>query len=670
MNKINQLQSSLQSHYTKSTINELLNSTFGSRVSFKPNPVDISVGFTELQTSIIKSVNEYGNIQTDDGNKIKCVEVVLQQNVSIEQYRIIIRQFISKLTDNSEIALVNLVSADNSSWKLILVVNEPYTDGRINSKLFTYNLGLNENCKLLLDRLIKLSSSTEINIESFKNLFSIDDFKKSFLDEYVQHYHRFYNSFKQSDIPESVFNINVPTGASSDEIELAYKPIRDFTGKLLSGIVLLYFVQKKGWLGASDTNYKDGLSDFVKKLFEQSGGGDKFYSEWLSVLFYDTISTQRVDDAFRMPDGKIVKVPFLNEGIFNKKEYNHSKLRIDPKLFYNPDYVNVQLKKNTTSGSRGFLDFLESYNLSIHETSPNDEIIAIDGEMLGNVFENLLEDNKDKGAFYTPKEIVHYMCRESLIQYLTTKLNIEDDSIKSAISNLIINKVIDIEIKSYLPDIEELLKVITICDPAVGSGAFPMGMLHEIHTVRELIAHELNLEWNPYSVKEHIIANNIYGVDIESGAVDIAYMRFWLSLLVDMKTPIPLPNLDYRIVVGNSLVPMVCGEIVDIDWDLSKDTKFSFFDTEGGIDVPATLKKIEQKKKEYFNSPRRTELDAEIRNLKIDVLLNQLELMILKKGIDKKPTEHSKRDKSQMELWEQTKTWKRTVDKLKQLRNG
>ena len=179
--------------------------------------------------------------------------------------------------------------------------------------------------------------------------------------------------------------------------------------------------------------------------------------------------------------------------------------------------------------------------------------MGVDPEMLGRIFENLLEDNKDKGAFYTPKEIVQYMCRESLIAYLQTDQREED---KERIRQFVTTH--DAEMLGDLKEeIDKKLIDVKICDPAIGSGAFPMGLLRELFFCRSAI--EPNIVENAANIKRHIIQNNIYGVDIERGAVDIARLRFWLSLIVDEKSPEALPNLDFKIMQGNSLLEQYKG---------------------------------------------------------------------------------------------------------------
>ena len=325
-----------------------------------------------------------------------------------------------------------------------------------------------------------------------------------------------------------------------------------------------------------------------------------------------------------------------------------------------------------TPNDRGFLDFLNSYNFTVYEDSQDDHTVAVDPEMLGHIFENLLEDNKGKGAFYTPKEIVHYMCQESLTEYLATNLSKEYKVYRQLDNNQIeifgnetrtgqlkmveefgnraLNRA-DVErivkekdnsnlTTKQLNTISELLDSVKICDPAIGSGAFPMGLLLEIFTIKEAIAYKLEEPFEPARVKESIIQNSVYGVDIEKGAVDIARLRFWLSLVVDEEQPRSLPNLDYKIVVGNSLVSKFEDEIIEIDWDIKPGQQTQMFVNEQVLKRQELLYQISQKQKAFFDPKNRADknkLKQEIRNLKIDILINQLNLMMNSTGMKDEP---------------------------------
>jgi hypothetical protein len=598
--------------------------------------------------------------------------------VRIEQSKVAIQQYVRKLLTAGQAALINFVAPANKNiWRLTLVAKDSVlTDKGVkekttNAKRYTFLLGPSETCKTAAERFETLSTEKEISFQTLVNAFSVEKLSKAFFDEYTLHYQNFCDYLQESNYRKSVFNITFPAGASKQDKDKASKPIRDFVKKLLGRIVFLYFVQKKGWLGARDTNYTDGLGDFIKQLFHKSGGNETFYSNWLTVLFFDTLNKERASDDFKMPDGKIVKVPFLNGGLFDKEEFDEHLLTFKSKLFHNPDFEDAILTAKSNGFARGFLDFLDAFNFTVYEDSPDDHTVAVDPEMLGHIFENLLEDNKDKGAFYTPKEIVHYMCQESLTEYLCTTLQIKDEvAEREAVNHLLKNKVVADVLKPEIAVLEKALDNVKICDPAIGSGAFPMGLLQEIFSIKELIAYETGKEWKPAETKLNIIQNSIYGVDIEKGAVDIARLRFWLSLVVDEEKPKPLPNLDYKIVVGDSLISKFDGEIVEIDWERKSSVGKA---DEYVKNVQRLLVEVADKQKKYFNpnNKNKKKLQAEIRNLKIELLINQLSFnkeLYIGKTVQKggfMPTASDIKHNTEREL--QIKGFDNLINKLKNL---
>ena len=627
-----QLQNALHKPYDRVLFSrEVLSPVFGSGFTLNSSLVPASVSPNKSESAAIANVWVYGKIQLDDSTEITCYEVLLQPKVRIEQSKVAIQQYVRKLLTAGQAALINFVAPSNKNvWRLTLVAKDSVlTDKGVkekttNAKRYTFLLGPSETCKTAAERFEVLSTEKEISFQTLVNAFSVEKLSKAFFDEYTLHYQNFCDYLQESNYRKSVFNITFPTGATKQEKDKASKPIRDFVKKLLGRIVFLYFVQKKGWLGASDTNYSDGLGDFIKQLFNKSGGNDTFYGNWLTILFFDTLNKERANDDFKMPDGKIVKVPFLNGGLFDKEDFDEHLLTFKSKLFHNPDFEDAILTAKSNGFARGFLDFLDAFNFTVYEDSPDDHTVAVDPEMLGHIFENLLEDNKDKGAFYTPKEIVHYMCQESLTEYLCTTLQIKDEvAEREAVNQLLKNKIVDTVLKPEIAELEKALDNVKICDPAIGSGAFPMGLLQEIFSIKELIAYETGKEWQPAETKLNIIQNSIYGVDIEKGAVDIARLRFWLSLVVDEEKPKALPNLDYKIVVGDSLISKFDGEIVEIDWERKSSVGKA---DEYVKNVQRLLVEVADKQKKYFNpnNKYKKKLQAEIRNLKIELLINQL----------------------------------------------
>jgi hypothetical protein len=368
------------------------------------------------------------------------------------------------------------------------------------------------------------------------------------------------------------------------------------------------------------------------------------------------LNKKRDNDLVELIKSEKYKIPFLNGGLFEEENIKHRDIIFPKEQF------------------RNLFDFFNEYNFTIYEDDPNDHTVAVDPEMLGHIFENLLEDNKDKGAFYTPKEIVHYMCQESLIEYLCTTLQIEDEAKeREAITKLIKTKEIDDILKPEILNINKALDKVKICDPAIGSGAFPMGLLHEIFAVKlTLYIFENNSSegFDAAAIKLNIIQNSIYGVDIEPGAVDVARLRFWLSLIVDEPKPKALPNLDYKIVVGNSLVSKLDDDIINIDWSLN-DTTYGLFATDLAKEKCELLEKISHKQKLFFGSDcDKKKLSVEIRNLKIDLLINQLNLMIQNQNIHTKPSAESYLNKPKTKFTEDTNNYLQCLgwkDKIKNL---
>lgn len=658
-----QIQTALQKPYDRILFGkEVLSPVFGSCFNLSSSAVSASVQPNKSEQTVIQSVSIYGTINLEDGTEITCYEINLQPSVRIEHSKVAIQRYVRKLLTAGQIALVNFIAPQNKKvWRLTLVAKDSelteqgIKEKTTHAKRYTYLLGPSETCKTAAERFESLSTEKQITFQALVNAFSVEKLSKAFFDEYTLHYQKFVEFLQDSYAARKAFNVNISNSATKEEKDKACKPIRDFVKKLLGRIVFLYFVQKKGWMGASDTQYKDGLTDFIKQLFKQSGGNDAFYNTWLTVLFFETLNKERNNDDFKMPDGKKVKVPFLNGGLFDKEDHDEHILTLKSKLFHHPDFEENLLTEKNRDNARGFLDFLDAFNFTVHEDSPDDHTVAVDPEMLGHIFENLLEDNKDKGAFYTPKEIVHYMCQESLTEYLTTHLSKEYTVYKEIgnaqvelfgnetktgqlkmveqlgdkalnrddVAFIVKHKDISHLTKAQLKKIDALVDTVKICDPAIGSGAFPMGLLQEIHAIKEVLAYELQQPWNPDDVKENIIQNSVYGVDIEKGAVDIARLRFWLSLVVDEEKPRALPNLDYKIVVGDSLVSKFEGEIIEIDWE----RKSSVGKADTFVqNIQRLLKEIAEKQKKFFkpDNKDKKKLQAEIRNLKLELLINQL----------------------------------------------
>ena len=522
-----------------------------------------------------------------------------------------------------------------------------------------------------------------VSLDDVKDAFSVEKLSKVFFDEYKKHYEAFCKYMVGDPFSsQTIFK--------GDE-----KGIRDFSKKLLGRIVFLYFIQKKGWLGVKVGDaWGNGDFNFLTELFKRNQA--LFYEQLLSPLFFDTLNSKRADDVIELVAGEPCRIPYLNGGLFEEDDPQHRHLVFPVSLF------------------EKLFEFFNQYNFTIYEDDPNDHTVAVDPEMLGHIFENLLEDNKDKGAFYTPKEIVHYMCQESLIEYLTTwfenngykvvgfitigkpeqpslfsentvresqlelEVPVEAESNAKQINRVLIEKLLkktlsddeQLLIKGYADKFNVALDAVKICDPAIGSGAFPMGLLHEIFTAKQTLYGIVHGNANGFAaseVKLNIIQNSIYGVDIERGAVDIARLRFWLSLIVDESEPKPLPNLDYKIVVGNSLVSKLDDQVIDLDWGMkgTKQTNILY-----DVSKPERiLRSISEKQREFFSPDSNKKLlSSEIRDLKIDLLISQLELMVKERGLEAAPVGVGKKLAEETKRHLQTLGWKETIAQLRKLR--
>lgn len=629
-----------------------------------------------------KRIAKYNYISQEynEGKVLDVLVVKLKKATSIDRSRTAQRNFIARYLNGSrsyqkDAALVAFISEDENGnispdWRFSLIqmnyVTEIIEDANgkkkrktsvelTPAKRFSFLVGANEDThtaqKQFYTCLEKSSKGEPITIEDLVQAFDIEKVSKEFFDKYKNLYLKLKAELqKLKDTDKEVFedfnkhNINLD----------------DFAKKTLGQLVFLYFIQKKGWLGVKkDENWGQGDKKFLRNLFNKKYCKyNNFFNDVLEHLFYEALATDRGVGAWF--DKLNCRIPFLNGGLFepvNGYEYERTNLTIDNNLF------------------KEIFDTFDLYNFTVKEDEPLEKEVAIDPEMLGKVFENLLPENirKGNGAFYTPREIVHYMCQESLINYLYNKINIKEvpltteekekqlkllktkkekeqlkltqevleeiiskDDINylikkgdSIYSNKDVNAELPESIKKNAKIIDDALNHIKVCDPAIGSGAFPVGMMNEIVRARAALNDVLNTPDRPtYALKRNAIENSIYGVDIDPGAVEIAKLRFWLSLVVDeedIKNIRPLPNLDYKIMQGNSLITSYEG--IDFDEIVTNQP------TEKQLDLFASksekiTEKISQKQNEFLKTPYATkkgEIKQEIEDLIVELVKTKFE---------------------------------------------
>ena len=504
--------------------------------------------------------------------------VRLSNDTSLDSGRIHQRNFVAKLIEHrgSKAAIVAFIPTSSrnrqliENWRFSLVTVDYETEnknGKIDvkskyssAKRFSFLVGKNEPNHTAQKQILPLlTKNTGPSITTLQSAFSVEKVSKEFFLRYKKNYLAI------------VSNVNNLI-ESDEKLKIAFETSNvksdHFSQKLLGQLVFLYFVQKKGWLGVSkdiEGNFMSwGTGDyrFLQNLFEKKYVDyQNFHNDVLQPLFYQTLATEREKGYSRIFD---CRIPFLGSGLFepiNNYNWKETNLLIDDNIF--------QLIFST----------FDRFNFTVKEDDPLDKEIAIDPEVLGKVFENMLPENmrKGSGTYYTPRSIVEYMSQECIINYLEGKIPTlsDNDSIKRFIkgsnSHVFRSKEKTVqtaysfreedlpeEIIARASEIDQLLADIKICDPAVGSGAFPIGILHEIVNAREILTDYCKENRRSrYDLKRDCIQNSIYGVDIDSAAIEIAKLRLWLCLVVEeneISEIKPLPNLYFKLMQGNSLI--------------------------------------------------------------------------------------------------------------------
>lgn len=603
----------------KNFINELLGLNSSTEMSFKKN----------IYGDYVNSVCSLGSKKDDITNKNLEVYIVnIKKQNSVEKARVMQRNFITYLLDRNakkDAALVAFYNEDEENWRLSYIdvkyelkmkkhgiFPEPVPTS---AKRSSYLVGeQNHTCKSrFLDFLTK---KTEINIENLKEAFSVESVTDEFFAEYKSLY---------DELEKSLENIIKKDEIVKSEFEEKDIKTSDFCKKLLGQIVFIYFLQKKGWLGLdSISNLGNGDKNFFHNLYYKNSeknytkNWDNFFNDCLEPLFYKGFSLY--DDEYHHEQFGF-DVPFLNGGLFSpiiNYDWKKTDILLDNKIF------------------EEIIETFDRFNFTVREDDPLEKEVAVDPEMLGKVFEKLLDELErgKKGSFYTPRDVVHYMCKKSLISYLDTNINMPFEDISYLIedSNKLLERYsitdstrwIKESIVNNAQQLDNLLQNVKVADPAVGSGAFPVAMMNEIVRARhilQIIMGKTNIDL--YELKKETIKNSLYCVDIDYSATDITKLRFWLSLIVDEEKIEALPNLSNNVMCGNSLVDRLN------NIKLFNNTKLSFMSSDPSqstLDNSSAYYKFEeikQLKSKYFDekiSGFKNEELKKIQNLKWEFL--------------------------------------------------
>lgn len=732
---VKKIETILRSSYDTKNYVDLIREIF-PKVSIV-SPDKFRKEFTNFSSHIEGSVH-VGNYKTPDKKNIIIMAVQLKNVGYVENSRSTQRSYAKKLIENAnaDAAFIAFYTEGEPKWRLSFVRLDyemkienghlKTTENLTPAKRYSYLVGENEPCHTAISRFERFIIDSTANpehptLDDLENAFSVEKVTDEFFKLYCEKYHQLREKLEENED----FCI---------EAEQRNFTSAQFAKKLMGQIVFLYFLQKKGWLGVgawpntlTEKEYKNafyargaksrelipmvyrpvgdgtyrisgaglnaindedeavlamcvkgkpwgsGPHNFMRKLFEiAEKKNQNFFDELLEPLFYDALNVNRGEQGYC--PALHCRIPFLSGGLFEPMDgydWEHNNFDIPNEVFSNAAAKGRE--------ADGILDIFDRYNFTMSEDEPMEREVAIDPEMLGKVFENLLEvnDRKSKGAFYTPREIVHYMCQESLINYLTNTLQIEEEAIREFIlygdfmkdedtvkerrqgnggmyisENLYKLDADGKVVVNRLKDMDEALKNVRVADPAVGSGAFPLGMLNEIVRARQNISAYMAITMNaydtrmmyqmdrsPHNLKYETIKNCIFAADIEPSAVDIAQLRLWLSLVIDdeinpnaqsaldgHKNPLPLPNLESNILCGNSLIDEFEGTRLIKESDLFGDSTYQLDMNHSRFE--SIVKSLIEKQNELFrcdNTEKKKQLKDEIESLRDMVILSQLE---------------------------------------------
>jgi len=580
----------IESKYNRESWQQLLHDIFRGKVSFWNRPSEVHVS-----SRLAKQALNLGKISLSDGESIAVYEVELTDNMNIERNRRGIRDMLTTDWHNMGYAgaFMFCFRKDESVLRFSYVSETwgfnkqgEYEKISTDTKRYTYLLGEGRGCRTAIEQ-FKILHDSKLTLSDITAAFSVETLTKQFYKDLFEWYQW---------AVEPTSNITFPNNTTTeddDRDDIETKIIR-----MITRIMFVWFIKQKNLVPDRifDINF---LSTILKDFDPYSTSIGNYYNAILQNLFFGTLNRAikdedgntrkfatsskrdiktlyRYAEMFAISEQEVIEmfaeIPFLNGGLFEcldktrdidgvKQCYNFDGFSRNELRFADGRYKHRAVVPNNLffEPEKGLISILNRYNFTIEENSPEEQQVALDPELLGKVFENLLgaynPETKEtarnqSGSFYTPREIVNYMVDESLIAYLG-----DNDFTRSLFRNDFSFEKSKIEEYKKLA---EKIKTVKILDPACGSGAFPMGLLNRMVEILERISPDEDV----YNLKLSVIENCLYGSDIQSIAAQITKLRFFISLICDCEKDaskpnfgIPtLPNLETKFVSANSLV--------------------------------------------------------------------------------------------------------------------
>ena len=580
----------IESRYNRAAWQQLLHDIFHNKVNFWNRPSEVHVS-----SRLAKQALNLGKISLSDGESIAVYEVELADNVNIERNRRGIRDMLTTDWHNMGYAgaFMFCFRKDESVLRFSYVSETwgfnkqgEYEKISTDTKRYTYLLGEGRGCRTAIEQ-FKILHDSKLTLSDITAAFSVETLTKQFYKDLFEWYQW---------AVEPTSNITFPNNTTTeddDRDDIETKIIR-----MITRIMFVWFIKQKNLVPDRifEINF---LSTILKDFDPYSISIGNYYNAILQNLFFGTLNRAikdedgntrkfatsskrdiktlyRYAEMFAISEQEVIEmfaeIPFLNGGLFEcldktrdidgvKQCYNFDGFSRNELRFADGRYKHRAVVPNNLffEPEKGLISILNRYNFTIEENSPEEQQVALDPELLGKVFENLLgaynPETKEtarnqSGSFYTPREIVNYMVDESLIAYLG-----DNDFTRSLFRNDFSFEKSKIEEYKKLA---EKIKTVKILDPACGSGAFPMGLLNRMVEILERISPNEDI----YNLKLSVIENCLYGSDIQSIAAQITKLRFFTSLICDCEKDaskpnfgIPtLPNLETKFVSANSLV--------------------------------------------------------------------------------------------------------------------
>ncbi len=483
----------------------------------------------KIEDASIASASQIARIPLAGDRTVAVLEVRVTGQVDLQRNRVGLRNLVARIIgqEGADAVLAFFVGdAPDYRFSFAARTNSFTADGQLEQnetapRRYTYLFGPGLPCRTALERLELLRSlGTRAQLADLIDAFKVEPLFKEFYRDYGR-------------VFEAVESLVRPTLPEKE-------PLRLFTQRLFNRLMFLAFVERKGWLRfGQHAAYLAALWNDHNAKRRTSPGKANFYADRLVPLFFEGLN--QPDRPASVSDPRFGSVPYLNGGLFEYADDGTDRL---PALRVPDEAIALILDSETGLFSR--------YNFTVAESTPLEIQVAVDPEMLGKVFEELVTGRHEQGSYYTPKPIVAFMGRAALVEHLVDRCRSE--------SRAAIEKFVHEDNASALRDPEAVhhaLITVRVCDPACGSGAYLLGMLHELLDLRTRIfaSRQKADPETAYQRRLQIIERNLYGVDKDAFAVNIARLRLWLALAVEFEGPLPppLPNLDFKIEVGDAL---------------------------------------------------------------------------------------------------------------------